>query len=84
MQLTLVPSREEQPSLTRGRGRDQPLGLDQPPHLLDRMVLEERLQLGQPELESEPAATSECREIGIKRRAHGRGLADAGLHGLDR
>ena len=39
-----------------------------------------RFQLGQPELDGPPAAPRERRQIGFERCAHGRGLADAGLH----
>ena len=78
--LAFVPPREQQTPLPRRRRRHQVVGIKQPAQLVDRMPLEVRFQLGQPELDGPPAAALERRKVGLQRRAQGRGLADAGFH----
>ena len=75
-----APARAASPLARRPRPAPDP-AIKQAACLVDRVLLEEGLQLGQPELDGRPAAALECRQIGLERGAQGRGLADAGFHG---
>ena len=64
---------DPRPPPAPGRGNQQPA------QLVDRMPLEVGFQLSA-RARRPPAAALESRQIGLQRRAHGRGLADAGFH----